>query len=162
MPFARQIYIGFVLFFSALALVPAAGARSDAATLTLREQSLVAAVNDVRRSHGARPLQVDPRLVTAARSYSATMLRTGTFMHGALGARLARFGARGPLYGENLAWAVGPRAASRRIVDSWLASPSHRANLLRPGWRRIGVGALRGTFQGQTGATVVTADFAGT
>lgn len=162
MPFSRHIFVGLSLVFSALALVPAAGARGEATTLTVREQSLVAAVNDVRRGHGLRALQVDPRLVNAARSYSGTMLRTGRFTHGALGTRLARFGARGPLYGENLAWAVGARSAARRIVSSWMASPGHRANLLRPGWRRIGIGALRGTFQGQTGATVVTADFAGT
>jgi uncharacterized protein YkwD len=161
MPFSRHIFVGFALFLSALALVPAARARGEATALTRSEQSLVTAVNDVRRSHGLRALQVDPRLVSAARSYSATMLRTGRFTHGALGDRLARFGVRGPLYGENLAWAVGARAAARRIVGSWLASPSHRANLLRPGWRRIGIGALKGTFQGQTGATVVTADFAG-
>jgi uncharacterized protein YkwD len=151
-----------VLLLSALALVPAAGASGEATTLTLSEQSLVTAANDVRRSHGLPALRVDPRLVTAARAYSATMLRTGAFTHGAFGARLARFGVRGPVYGENLAWAVGAGAAARRIVGSWLASPGHRANLLRPGWRRIGIGALRGTFQGQTGATVVTADFAGT
>lgn len=150
-----------MLFLTMLALVPTAGARSEATSLTRSEQSLVAAVNDVRRTHGLRTLRVDPRLLGAARSYSATMLRTGTFTHGALGVRLARFGARGPLYGENLAWAVGSSAAARRIVGSWLASPSHRANLLRPGWQRIGVGALKGTFQGHTGATVVTADFAG-
>jgi uncharacterized protein YkwD len=104
---------------------------------------------------------VDGALLRAARAYSATMLRTGRFAHGAMGTRLARYGVRGPRYGENLAWASGSRAAARRIVSSWMASPSHRANLLRPGWRRIGIGALKGTFQGHAGATVVTADFAG-
>jgi hypothetical protein len=33
--------------------------------------------------------------------------------------------------------------------------------LLRPGFRRVGIGALRGTFSGVSGALVVTADFAG-
>jgi uncharacterized protein YkwD len=89
------------------------------------------------------------------------MLRTGRFTHGAMGARLAAHGVRGPLYGENLAWGVGRSAAARTILRSWMASPGHRANLLRPGWRRIGVGALTGTFLGRRGATVVTADFAG-
>jgi uncharacterized protein YkwD len=78
-----------------------------------------------------------------------------------MGARLAAHGVRGPLYGENLAWGVGRSAAARTILRSWMASPGHRANLLRPGWRRIGVGALTGTFLGRRGATVVTADFAG-
>jgi len=42
-----------------------------------------------------------------------------------------------------------------------MASAGHRANLLRPGWTRIGIGSRLGTFHGYTGATVVTADFAG-
>jgi uncharacterized protein YkwD len=43
----------------------------------------------------------------------------------------------------------------------WLASPGHRANLLKPSYRRIGVGVARGTFQGYAGASIVTADFGG-
>jgi uncharacterized protein YkwD len=43
----------------------------------------------------------------------------------------------------------------------WLASPPHRANLLRPGFRTVGVGVARGTFQGYAGALLVTTDFAG-
>lgn len=144
------------------ALAPAAGAGSRATTLTQNERSLLGAVNGVRASHGLRPLRVDGVLTRAARSYSATLIRTDVFTHGALGARLAAHGARGPIFGENLAWGVGRRASAGRIVDSWMASPGHRANLLRPGWTRIGIGALRGSFMGHSGATVVTADFAGT
>jgi uncharacterized protein YkwD len=43
----------------------------------------------------------------------------------------------------------------------WMASPGHRANLLRPGWTRIGLGARVGNFMGYDGAVVITADFAG-
>ena len=43
----------------------------------------------------------------------------------------------------------------------WLNSPPHRKNLLRAGFRRVGVGAMMGTFSGTGGARVVTADFAG-
>lgn len=167
MPLSRHICAVLATILTAIALVQAAGAApqapavTGATTMTQGERSLLDAVNDVRRARGLRPLSVDGALVRAARSYSGTMIRTGRFAHGDMGQRLARHGARGPRYGENLAWAVGRSAAARRIVASWMASPGHRANLLRPGWRRIGIGALRGTFQGQRGATVVTADFAG-
>ena len=167
MPLSRHICAGLLAILFAVALVQSAGAApeaatlSRAATLTQSERSLLTAVNGVRTARGLRPLRVDGALLRAARAYSATMLRTGRFAHGAMGARLARYGVRGPRYGENLAWASGSRAAARRIVSSWMASPSHRANLLRPGWRRIGIGAPKGTFQGHPGATVVTADFAG-
>jgi uncharacterized protein YkwD len=62
------------------------------------------------------------------------------------------------VFGENLAW--GPISASW-VVSQWLASPEHRAILLRPGFRRIGIGAYEGSFAGQSGKLVVTADFAG-
>jgi uncharacterized protein YkwD len=78
-----------------------------------------------------------------------------------LGPRLAGYGVRGPIYGENLAWGMGERATAQGIVRGWMASPGHRANLLRPGWTRIGIGSRIGTFRGYGGATVVTADFAG-
>ena len=126
-----------------------------------RERSLLSVVNDVRAARGLRPLRADGILNRVAHSYSATLIRTNVFTHGAMAARLAASSARGPMFGENLAWGVGPAGSARNIVRGWMASPGHRANLLRPGWRRIGVGAIRGSFQGYSGATVVTANFAG-
>lgn len=90
------------------------------------------------------------------------MLQRDYFDHGPMAQRLLRFGARGPRLGENLAWGVGTLAATRMIVRKWLASPPHRANLLRPGFRRVGVGTVVGTFMGYSKAKLVTADFAGT
>jgi uncharacterized protein YkwD len=89
------------------------------------------------------------------------VVRTGTFAHGSFQRRLAGFGVRGPKVGENLGWGIGWRKTAQGIVAGWLASPSHRANLLRPGFRRVGVGRVVGTFAGHGGAAVVTADFAG-
>ena len=149
------------MFLAAVGLVQAAVAAPDATALTQRERSLLAAVNGVRASHGLRPLRIDPKLQSVARSYSATLLRTGQFTHGDMARRVAGSGARGPAFGENLAWGTGPYAAAGSIVGSWMRSPGHRANLLRPGWTRIGIGAVRGTFRGYAGATMVTADFAG-
>jgi uncharacterized protein YkwD len=147
----------FGVFAVACALVPAA----HATTLTASERSVLAAVNDVREAHQLRPLGVDPALVRAARAHSTTLMARDVFTHGALGERLAEYGVRGPVYGENLAWGTGSRATAASIVQGWMASSGHRANLLRPGWTRIGIGRRVGTFLGHGGATVVTADFAG-
>ena len=147
--------------FACAALAPAASAGSEATALNQSERSLLIVVNEVRGNHGLRPLKVDPALARAARSYSATMIRTDVFTHGDMFGRLARSGAAGPMYGENLAWGTGLYARARHVVRGWMASPGHRANLLRPGWNRIGLGALKGNFLGYSGATVVTADFAG-
>jgi uncharacterized protein YkwD len=108
-----------------------------------------------------RPLKLDTSLVRAARSHSVEMLREGVFTHGDFHGRMVAFHVVGPTAGENLAWGNGSFARPVAIVREWLASPEHRANLLRPGWTRIGIGIARGTFQGNGGAAVVTADFAG-
>jgi uncharacterized protein YkwD len=149
------------VLFAAAVIAPVAGAGNQATSLNQTERSLLSVVNEVRANHGLRPLKVDPALARAARSYTATMLRTGVFAHGDMFGRLSRSGATGPMYGENLAWGTGPYATARQVVRGWMGSPGHRANLLRPGWTRIGLGALEGTFAGYGGATVFTADFAG-
>ena len=63
--------------------------------------------------------------------------------------------------GECLAWGVGEEGAARTVVRAWLDSPSHRAELLRPGFTRVGVAASVGFFAGHGNASVITADFAG-
>jgi uncharacterized protein YkwD len=153
-----QVLLVLGVVLSVLAL----GAGSaKAGSLTSSEASILGAVNSVRAARGLAPLRSDGPLIQAARSHSARLMRADVFTHGSFAARIAASGARGPRFGENLAWGTGSRASARSIVRAWLASPGHRANLLRPGFRRIGIGARVGTFQGHGGATVVTADFAG-
>ncbi len=132
-----------------------------AATLSPPEAAILREMNQTRGAHGLRPLALDPALLRAARFHSAAMLRGGFFAHGDFFSRIRRFGARGPAFGENLAWGTGRYASAQGFVSRWLASPGHRANLLRPGFRRVGVGAVTGSFQGYSGATLVTTDFAG-
>jgi uncharacterized protein YkwD len=118
-------------------------------------------MNQVRTAHGVRPLRADSRLERAARSHSSKMLRVGVFFHGAFNARIRSVGIRAPRVGENLAWSVGRLARAQAIVRMWLASPSHRRNLLDGGYRLVGVGALHGTFEGRRGVVMITTDFAG-
>ena len=145
------------MFSALVALLPAA----TAARPTSEEASVIQVVNQVRAQHGLRALALDLRLERAARSHSRALLRSGTFAHGDVRRRLASVGVRGPLVGENLAWGTGSRASAAAVVQMWMSSPPHRANLLRPGFRRIGVGRGVGTFGGYSGAAVVTANFAG-
>jgi uncharacterized protein YkwD len=147
------------VFVTILLLAGTADAAST--VLTRTESSLLTAMNEARRAHGLRPLRADGRLERAARGHSSEMLRTGTFFHGSFSARIRGVGVRAPRVGENLAWGVGALSRARAMVNTWLNSPSHRANLLRPGYRIVGVGALRGTFGGHQGALMVTTDFAG-
>jgi uncharacterized protein YkwD len=151
----RQVYAVFLAVFVVLVSVSAAQARG----LTGSETSLLNTMNAVRQAHGLPALRVDFHLVRAARGHSADMMRRQYFAHGSVAGRAVAAGARGPLFGEDLAWATGITA--NWVVEHWLASPSHRAILLRPGFRRVGIGYAFGTFIGRGGAGVVTADFAG-
>jgi uncharacterized protein YkwD len=145
------------LLLALLAVSSAHATRFSAAA----EARLLAAMNGVRGSYGLRPLHLDERLRLAARSHSLDMLRRSYFAHGAFAVRLRRLGVHDRAVGENLAWGSGLRGSAPSIVSEWLTSPPHRAVLLRPGFRCVGVGAAVGPFAGLGSVRVVTADFAG-
>jgi uncharacterized protein YkwD len=151
----RQFVTVFLVVFAIL--LPATGAQARG--LSSPEASLLSTMNAARAGNGLPPLRVDFHLVRAARSHSADMLRRQYFAHGSVAGRAVAAGARGPLFGEDLAWATG--MTPQWVVEHWLASPAHRAVLLRPGFRRVGIGITFGTFIGHGGSAVVTADFAG-
>jgi uncharacterized protein YkwD len=101
------------------------------------------------------------KLTRAARTNSRHVLRRDVLTHGDSRRRIAASGAVGPRFGENLAWRIRRDAMPRAIVRGWLRSPGHRANLLRRGSIRLGIGRTVGNFRGVARATVVTATFAG-
>lgn len=131
------------------------------AGMTRTEMSLLGEMNRVRAQHGLGRLHYDMHLERAARAHSKEMLSANVFQHGAFGSRMLQFNVTGTLAGENLAWGTGVRGTPQGIVAAWLASPEHRANLLRRSFTRVGIANLVGTFQGHRGAHVVTTDFAG-
>jgi uncharacterized protein YkwD len=150
----NHIFAVLAAVFAAILLVPTAGAARTAS----QEATLLQVVNATRKAHGLRPLRADSHLRTAARSWSGTLLHSNVFTHGDFAGRMKSFHVYG-LAGENLAWGSGSYAGARSVVAMWLASPGHRANLLKPAYRRIGIGIASGAFQGQPAASVVTADF---
>jgi uncharacterized protein YkwD len=144
-------------FVIALSTVSAASATVFSRT---SENRILSAMNRVRAANGMRPLRFAAKLHAAARAHSADMIRRGYFGHGAFARRMNGFGVNSPVVGENLAWGSGVYGSAATIVHEWLVSPEHRANLLRPGFRLVGVGSAVGPFAGRR-AVVVTADFAG-
>ena len=151
-----------VALFAALTAPGAAPRPASGGTkaLTSREASLIVAINAVRTLHSLPKLQADRRLTRAARSHSRDMLRHQYFEHGNFSARMASFHVRGHFFAENLVWSSGIMSANTAVAQ-WLASPPHRANLLSPSLRRVGVATPIGAFAGFSTATMVTADFAG-
>lgn len=150
--------MGRVLLLTLLAALLLAPPAAPANQL---ERELLREINRVRIAHDRAPLRTDLVLARAARAHSADMLAHSYFDHRDFEARMRRFGATGPLLGENLAWGSGSYGTARGIVKLWLRSPRHRANLLRPAFRRIGIGTATGTFEDVDAAVLVTADFAG-
>jgi uncharacterized protein YkwD len=145
-----------IVLVAALVLAASAGAsvgqrRSEAGLLTQ--------MNQVRAQYGLAPLVPDPHLQLAARAHSREMLASNVFAHGNFASRMFQFEVTGSVAGENIAWGTGPRGSAQGIVLAWLASPEHRANLLRPSFTHVGVAVVVGTFQGYARVHVVTADF---
>jgi uncharacterized protein YkwD len=116
------------------------------------ESAILRAMNAVRASHGLPRLQASGALARAAAAHSAAMLRTGTFSHGEVGARLRRY-TRARSIAETLAWTT--RCDSRKVVAMWLQSAEHRRILLAPDFRVVGVGQ-----RASAARCMVTADFA--
>ncbi|UQU66229.1 CAP domain-containing protein [Couchioplanes caeruleus] len=136
-----------------LALIPAAAlaglvtvaAPAEAAvvsTSTLQTQ-VVALSNQQRVKAGCRALRVNANLLWASRGHSKYMATTGVFSH--TGARNSTFISRDRAAGytaprsENIAW--GYRTAAE-VVNAWMRSPGHRANLLDCGARTFAVGVV--------------------
>ncbi len=113
-----------------LAPAPASAAPAD------DEAAFVAALNQVRAGVGLPPLQVDPELTALARQWARTMADAGHIYH----ASSLSAGVTNPWLklGEN----VGVGADVQVLVDAFVASPGHYANIVDPAYTRIGVGVV--------------------
>jgi uncharacterized protein YkwD len=161
---SRRKPLVLLLLLLALLAPPVAVATQESASsqvaLTWRDRLVLEEMNRIRAAHGLAPLRIDPTLQRAALAHSKDMAAKGYFSHGDFASRLRRHGVRAARVAENIAWASG-RNRARRVVRMWMNSPPHRANVLRPGFRRVGVAGVVGSIFGRRGAMVVTADFAG-
>jgi uncharacterized protein YkwD len=128
---------------------------------------LFQAINRARVQHHLRPVAASPRLHWAARWHSSDMLAHDYFGHtsptgGTLYDRIVHSGflTEGTWWaGETLAWGTGTTGDPDSVVRMWLGSPEHRAILLSPLYRFVGIGRARGTFLGHHDADVWTADW---
>lgn len=102
--------------------------------------------NRERAQHGLLPLSADPLLTTAAQAHSADMVARAFYAHTAPDGsrpwdRAAAAGSTRRSIGENIA--CGQRSPAD-VVEGWMNSPGHRANILKPGFTHIGVGFAGG------------------
>jgi uncharacterized protein YkwD len=123
-------------------------------------------LNAERARHGLPRLKLNKKLSAAARRHARDMVRRDYFAHDSLGGgsfvdRIRRTGyLRGAgtwTVGENLAWGSHGGAAPRAITQMWMNSPGHRANILSPAFREVGIGlALGAPGAGGPAATYAT------
>jgi len=138
-------------------------AHAKTAGLDRVERKVVRLVNRIRTHHGLRKLKASRTLAHAASDHTGDMLRADYLSHDSrdgtpMATRVRRYtGAR--WVGENIAVTSRRRGVARRVVRMWMASPGHRAVLLSPKSRRIGVGRERGRLGGAA-YSVFTVDFA--
>ena len=108
---------------------------------------VVALVNKERSAAGCGPLSEDPLLNKAALGHSEDMDARDFFDHtnpdGAdPGQRITAAGYTWSTYGENIAQG---QQTPEAVMDSWMNSPGHRANILNCAFKDIGVGIHKGT-----------------
>ena len=138
---------------SAAAESSCAGAETEAAELgtVALEQSVLCVINEQRGAAGIAPVRSNPKLAQAAARHSNDMVQNGFFSHTSPGGatfidRISATGymrgARSWLVGENLVWGTGQLSTPASMVDAWMDSPPHRANLLRARFREIGLSGV--------------------
>jgi uncharacterized protein YkwD/uncharacterized membrane protein required for colicin V production len=114
------------------------------------EQRMLDLVNRERANNGLQPLVMDDTIRQVARAHSDEMFEQGYFAHidpdGATPFdRMRRGGVSFRVAGENLA--LGPTVDVAH--DGLMNSPGHRANILNPTFRRIGIGVADGGMHGK-------------
>lgn len=124
--------------------VPSAPAAQPAPMSTTAQ--VVALVNEERGAAGCGPLKEDTQLTDAAQRHSEDMAARDYFEHtnpdGAdPGQRVTDAGYRWSTYGENIA--RGQQTAAS-VMESWMNSPGHRANILNCAFKDIGIGIHKG------------------
>ncbi|WP_395109481.1 CAP domain-containing protein [Actinomadura sp. SCN-SB] len=112
---------------------------------TVAETTVVTLTNKERAKEGCSPLRIDEKLMLAAQRHSADMAAHNYFDHTSRNGdspwdRMEAAGYSQP-GAENIAKGYATPAA---VVQGWMNSPGHRANILNCKLRAIGVGMAQG------------------
>jgi uncharacterized protein YkwD len=139
----------------------------DAVGLAAASAAVLCLVNRERAAHDEVALVSNSKLLAAATAHSADQVAKHYFAHDSLDGRsmVDRVSAAGWSTagawrtGENIAWGTGSYATPRHIVEGWMNSPGHRANILDGHFREAGSGVALGTPQrGTVGGATYTLD----
>ncbi|MDB5224407.1 MAG: hypothetical protein JWO43_29 [Candidatus Adlerbacteria bacterium] len=155
----------WLVFFLTLALVAEGFLVSNLITRQTSATFLAAVLpgevinltNTERKGNKVGTVTENAKLDAAAAAKAADMAAKGYFSHvGPDGKQpwlwIDAAGYNYQYAGENLAVRF---VDSKDVVNAWMASPSHRANIVKGNYTEIGVGVANGTYQGQPAVFVV-------
>ncbi|MEK7503078.1 MAG: CAP domain-containing protein [Patescibacteria group bacterium] len=118
----------------------------------LTREGIVSWTNFLRASESLNALDADPELDKIAETKLNDMLARQYFEHvspagDGISDVAKSAGYKLVLIGENLA--MGDFKDDEDVVRAWMASPGHRANILRSGYSKIGVAAKKDFLKGR-------------
>lgn len=114
-------------------------------SVTSYEKEVVRLVNEIRRENGLNPLTEDWELSRVARYKSQDMLDNKYFSHtspvyGSPFTMIKNFGLSYRSAAENIAKG---QSTPKAVVNAWMNSSGHRANILNASYKKIGVGYVK-------------------
>ncbi len=122
----------------------------EPANLEVARAAVLCLINHERATNGELPLTVDSRLQFAAEDHARELVSANYFAHVSPSGvtpvdRIRATGyIPGPefgyIIGENLAWGTLSLSTPQAIVEAWMASPDHRANILESRYVETGIG----------------------
>lgn len=123
----------------------------------IRVDQLLSGTNAQRQASGLIPLTYNVTLSQAAAAKAQDMFTKDYWAHNSPEGKTpwSFIQAAGYTYtvaGENLAKNF---ATSRGVVDAWMASPTHRDNIVKPSYRDVGFAIMNGTLGGEETTLVV-------
>ena len=167
----RKPAVLVVLAAAALALPVSAAPAHTAGDLGTLDGGVLQQLNAIRVLHGLVPLTENGELDASAAQHSREMGAKGYFEHSSANGTL--FWKRIQQWyadtdygywsvGENLLWS-SPGVDAPGALKLWMNSPEHRANILNPNWRQIGISSVHvasapGAYHGLA-VTIITTDF---
>lgn len=146
-----------LIAIKAVAIIAIAITPTPAQLSTITTARIIQFTNAERVATGLDPLTVNSALSTAAQEKGKHMLEEDYFAHiSPTGVTpwfwITKHGYDYLVAGENLAIDF---VEAEDVVAAWMASPSHKANIVQPEYTETGVAVVTGEFQGGTSTIVV-------
>ena len=124
--------------------------------------------NQIRQQRNLPLLKENPKLRRAAAGHCADMVDEGYFDHTTPSGESfvdrilsAGYVKRNDAWtlGENLAWGTGDLSTPAGVMEAWMNSAGHKANILKRSYREIGIGIRLGVPKDAGVGATFTADF---